>query len=160
MNQYLILLAYIVIGTSCQESDTSSPVPELGFIKMSRSSMDQGDLNQDSVLLSFSFKDGDGDLGQGSSSPVRDISVIDVRTGLISDQFKLPDIPDAKGKPITGDFTIRLFTTCCIFPLMIPPCTAPPQFPYDTIQYEVFIKDRAGHESNHVRTPELVLNCK
>lgn len=57
--------------------------------------MKQGDLNQDSLWLSFSFEDGDGDLGFGSSSGNQDIFLIDKRTDQLQDAFKIPDLPDA-----------------------------------------------------------------
>ncbi|MEP7195666.1 MAG: hypothetical protein ABI851_04055 [Saprospiraceae bacterium] len=152
-------LATLLLLSHCISSDTHSEIPLIKLAGLSKSTMIQGDLNQDSIWISIDFEDGDGDLGWGSSDARKDIFVIDRRTNIISDQFKMPDIPDSNGKLITGTFQIRNYTTCCIFPNNIPPCTSPPQFPLDTISYEIYVKDRAGHESNHVFTQEVVLKC-
>ncbi|MEO6190813.1 MAG: hypothetical protein ABIO44_11085 [Saprospiraceae bacterium] len=160
MNRSLnIIVTVLFIATSCTNNDNTSTNPSIQLIGLSKQSMLQGDLNQDSLLIQISFKDGDGDLGWGSSDSRKDIFVIDKRINLISDQFKIPDIPNSNGKPIEGELLVRLFTTCCLFPNNIPPCSAPPQYPFDTINYEIYIKDRAGNESNHIVTESVQLRC-
>lgn len=154
---YYLLIFMVWIG--CRSNDNLSNIPSIQWIGISKIIMDQGDLNQDSVLIQIAFEDGDGDLGYGSSDPRKDITVIDQRTGLVSDQFKIPDLPNSNGRSIKGDIQLRLYTTCCIFPNNIPPCTAPSQYPFDTIVYEVFLTDKAGNKSNRVISPPVILRC-
>ena len=157
----LTSLALVLVGLiACKDDDQSSNVPFIKFLNTNKKIMKQGDLNQDSLWLSFSFEDGDGDLGFGSSSGNQDIFLIDKRTDQLQDAFKIPDLPDAGGKPISGNASILIFTTCCLFPNNIPPCSNPVQFPNDSLRYELYIKDRAGHESNHVISDWIVLSCK
>ncbi|NOT38655.1 MAG: hypothetical protein HOP11_14880 [Saprospiraceae bacterium] len=150
---------FILIIISCGDKNQISNIPSLIFVGISRDSMIQGDLNQDSVIVKFSFEDGDGDLGWGSTSSEKDIFVVDKRTGLLLDQFKIPDIPDSNGEPISGSMEIRIYTTCCIFPNNIPPCTAPIQYPRNEIQFEIYAKDRSGNESNRIITNKILLIC-
>jgi hypothetical protein len=153
---YLILVSIIF---TCKEDNKISDIPSIKFIGMSKNLMIQGDLNQDSVLISLEFEDGDGDLSSGSESTKKDIFVIDKRTGLLSDQFKIPDIPDSNGEAVSGSLTVRLFNTCCLFLNNIPPCSTPVQYPKDSIIYEIYIVDRAGNESNRVLSSKLYLQC-
>jgi hypothetical protein len=123
--------------------------------------MTQDNLNTDSVFLYFSFTDGDGDLGLESTDTSRNIFIIDKRTGNFQDKFKSPYIPEEGiGNGITGDIELLLFTTCCLFPENIPPCSSPAEYPLDTIIYEIYITDRSGNKSNIIETEPIVLMCK
>ena len=57
------------------------------------------------------------------------------------------------------------YTTCCLYPGgVFNACDqtepAVSQFPVDTLIYEIYIVDRAGHESNRVLTDPVFLQCK
>jgi len=135
--------------------------PEIEYIGLSKSTLDQNSLNTDSLFVTFSFTDGDGDLGHEPADTSRNIFIKDLRTGNFQDKFKSPYIPEEGiGNGITGDIELLLFTTCCLFPdASIPPCSAPDQFPLDTVIYEIFIKDRAGNESNKIKTEPIIIRC-
>ena len=163
MNKLKVLfwLTLILSGwIACKDEVQTSDIPTIKYLSTNKIIMRQGDLNQDSIWLNFSFSDGDGDLGFGSSSGNQDIFLIDTRTNQLQDAFKIPDLPEAGGKPISGNASILIFTTCCLFPNNIPPCSNPTQFPVDSIRYELYIKDRAGHESNHEFSDWIVLMCQ
>ena len=117
-------------------------------------------MNTDSLFLTFSFKDGDGDLGSGANNIRENITIRDGRTGDIYDLFKIPDIPNpGVANGLEGEITIKLFTTCCIFPDNIPPCLSPPQFPTNDLNFTILLKDDAGNESSTITTPFVTLNC-
>ncbi|MDQ3141629.1 MAG: hypothetical protein M3Q56_05210 [Bacteroidota bacterium] len=159
--KFLFWLLFIsFLQPSCTKKEDISNIPTIEFKGLSKKSMKQGALNEDSLFLKFSFKDGDGDLGYGSTNPQKDIVVIDKRTGLIQDQYKLPDLPPSNGNPMSGTAEILIFTTCCLFPQGIPPCESPPQYPIDTLIYELYIRDKSGNESNHILSEFVILNCK
>lgn len=154
----------IVIVSFCITSCTNNPgfddVPEIEFIGFTKSAMDQGDLNTDSLFMTFSFRDGDGDLGSGGNNIRENIIITDGRTGDIYDFFKIPDIPNpGVQNGLEGEITIKLFTTCCIFPDSIPPCQSPLQFPTNELNFGIVLKDDAGNESEVVTTPSIILNC-
>lgn len=155
----ILIFTLLVIIFSCKDDNKISEIPSIQFIGINKNVMIQGDLNQDSVIITLEFEDGDGDLGYGSASTQKDIFVIDKRTGLLSDQFKIPDIPNSNDQAISGSLSIRLYNTCCLFSNNIPPCSNPVQFPTDSITYEVYIVDRAGHESNRIESSKVYLLC-
>ncbi len=156
----IFLISICLIGfSSCDPMGDISDIPKLWFISFSKSEMLQGDINQDSVWLELGFEDGNGDLGFGSKSSDKDIFVVDRRTNIIQDAYKLPDLPDSQGKTISGTIRLRIYTTCCIFPQGIPPCTSPAQFPLDSLSFEIYLKDRSGNESKKINSPYLYLKC-
>lgn len=122
--------------------------------------MTQGFGPEDSLVMTFSFTDGDGDLGSMDDS--LDVFVTDTRLDAAPLTYKLPFVPlQGTGNGISGDIAITLPTTCCIFPNNVPPpCNTLETFPFDTLVYEVYIKDRAGNESNRILSDGIILNCE
>jgi hypothetical protein len=121
--------------------------------------MRQGTGQQDSVWLTIAFTDGDGDLGNnGNDRDSVNVFVIDKRKNQQSETFRIPYVPDeGAGNGISGDIKLLLFTTCCD---VIPPCEPSITKPIDTLVYQISIKDRAGHKSNVVETPNIYLQCR
>ncbi|HOJ90490.1 MAG TPA: hypothetical protein PK622_06465 [Saprospiraceae bacterium] len=149
----------LVVFWSCSKSNDSESVPKITYSGVTKTSLIQGALNEDSLWLNFELEDSDGDIGFGSNSANRDIIVRDLRTGLIMDEFKIPDLPSTDGQKITAKISVLIFTTCCIFPNSIPPCSAPPEFPTDTINFEIKVVDKKGHQSNLIVSEAIVLRC-
>ncbi len=115
----------------------------------------QGSLNNDSIIVTLSFVDQDGDLG-GQNEP--NIFVIDNRNNDIYDTYSLPRFP-VRNKPTIGEIDLRLFNTCCIFPDGIFPCSSPSNFPINEMTLDIYIVDNAGNRSNKVTTPTITLRC-
>ncbi len=135
--------------------------PQIEFISISKDSMDQGIFQQDSLYVTFSFTDGDGDLGRTDQEPENNVFFIDERTGAQDNTFAIPDIPDeGAGNGVEGEIRILLFSTCCIYTDGTDPCQFNPNVPYDTIVYRIYIKDRAGHSSNQILTSPIILRCQ
>ena len=155
------LFVFVIVSFwACAEAPDYSEIPEIEYEGLSKKLMRQGDQFTDSLYIYFSFKDGDGDIGYADSDPRKDIVVIDTRTQVEQERFKMPMVPEqGTGNGISGEVTVRIYSTCCLFPAGIPPCSAPPSFPTDTMAYEIYILDRAGHESNRIRTDPVVLEC-
>lgn len=125
--------------------------------------------NMDSLAVSvtFSYTDGDGDLGFPKSDMVSDITVFDTRVPNFPRQYSLPYIDEqGAGNGISGDITIRLPVTCCIPPplngIPLPACDSlsPSNQLRDTMTYTIQIKDRAGHLSNVIETSPFILICR
>jgi len=116
-----------------------------------------GALNQDSLLVYFSFTDGDGDLGFPQAERTennRDLFVIDTRTDNILDQFHIPYIPPkGASNGIQGTAQIVLFTTCCS-----SGCD-PNQGITDEVIFEIYVKDRSGNQSESIFTSPITLIC-
>ncbi len=155
----IISCLLLVILFSCTQPPDYPPEPVIEFSHLSRGFMSQGFGPEDSIVMTISFTDGDGDLGSTDDS--LDVFVTDTRLDAAPLTYKLPFVPlQGTGNGISGDISITLPTTCCIFPNNIPPpCNTLATFPQDTVVYEVYIKDRAGNESNRVLTDDIILLC-
>ena len=156
-----LLFGILAISFATCISPPDYPIqPEIKFLGLSKNIMRQGLLGiEDSLFLSFSFTDGDGDLGSlGQGKDSVNIFLTDKRTNQPSERFRIPYVPEqGAGNGISGDIRLLLFTTCCN---VLPPCEASTTKPIDTLVYEIFIKDRAGHESNKILTAPIYLQCK
>ena len=161
-----ILVAVAIIACiclflpGCINAPDFAKVPKIEFVSMTKDTMLQGVFQQDSLLVTFHFEDGDGDIGREENADENNVFFIDKRTGQVDNSFGIPFVPpQGSSNGIEGDVHILLFSTCCLFPNGQDPCTPSDLFPYDEIVYEIYITDRAGNESNHIETPPITLIC-
>ncbi|MBT8189613.1 MAG: hypothetical protein KJO29_04230, partial [Bacteroidia bacterium] len=71
-----------------------------------------------------------------------------------------PEIPSIGAQNgIEGEIQVKLFTTCCIFPGLIPPCVNPPEYPTNEITFDIYMFDDAGNQSNTITTQSVTLIC-
>lgn len=150
----------LFIISACSIAPDFSDIPEIEYVGMSKRTMVQSSLLSDSLILIFKFKDGDGDIGTDPSENSFDMILTDSRTGNIFDRFKAPKVPTpGASNGIEGTIELKLYTTCCIFDEMIPPCSSPPDFPTNEFDLSLILYDRAGNESNVIRTELITLLC-
>jgi hypothetical protein len=156
----LILGIFLIHLGACSTDPGFSDIPEIEFISFSKDTMIQNSLNTDSLLLTIAFRDGDGDIGSGRNDIIENIILIDSRTGVIFDRFKIPEIPvSGLQSGIEGELRMKVFTTCCIFPDQTPPCLNPPQFPSNNLAFEIQMIDDSGNRSNKITTEFITLLC-
>jgi hypothetical protein len=116
----------------------------------------------DSVVVTFSYQDGDGDLGYPDSDPSTSVFFRDERDAFPKER-KLPFVdPQGAGNGISGEISLVLPSVCCIFTNSEGIKTACENVPVnrDTLVYVISIRDRAGNVSNEIRTEPIVLICK
>jgi len=155
-----LLLLMMSAGWNCLESPNYPDEPFIEFLDISKDTLDQGIFQQDSLVVRFSFQDGDGDIGKTEQDPQNNIFFIDERTGTQDNTFGIPMIPEeGAANGVEGEIRVLLFSTCCIYSDGADPCTINEQFPLDTVQYRIYIKDRAGHKSNEILTTPIILRC-
>lgn len=157
---FLALLAAILVP-QCVKPPDYPDEPVIKFTSISKTTMKQLPLGPDSVLISFEFTDGDGDLGSINDEP--NIYIQDGRDEFNLPPNQLPYIPpQGAGNGISGLISIVVPSSCCIyndpggFALV---CEDAPIL-FDTLTYVIWIKDQAGHESNKIETPPIGLICK
>jgi hypothetical protein len=162
-SSFLLLAAIVFSG--CYKEPEFPETPTIEFQDISKAiRIDQfSGANKDSVTISLKFQDGDGDLGLNSEEISsaqlnEDYNYVvrvfrKVRGNLV--EFK-PFIPysgfffrlkkDDKPGPIEGtlDYSID-------FPHPFTPKR-------DSVQFQIFLKDRAGNISNTIETETIVLN--
>ena len=155
----LIIVAFMVFG--CVKPPDYPVEPVIEFLSLDKDFMSQGLEDNDLVLATISFTDGDGDLGSEDDSI--SIVITDLRDNSINTSAtRLPMVPpQGAGNGISGEITFRLVLTCCIPPPAFQrgPCAPNPDYPVDTLLYEVYIVDRAGHESNKITLDPIYLQC-
>lgn len=156
----LLIATSVILLSSCNNDPGFSDAPEIEFVSMSKDTLVQGNAFSDSILIKFNFKDGDGDLGV-DRSVTQNISLTDRRTMFDDPTFKIPPLPIGGGQTgIEGTITVKVYTTCCIFPDGTPPCLNPSDFPENELSYDIVLTDDSGNASNVITTPSLVLLCQ
>lgn len=159
----LFLLLSVAFLNACFDGSGFSDEPSISFVSFSKDTLIQAqnggvDQNVDSILIVISFRDGDGDLGDDQFPTVR---LVDQRTN-ITEHFRIPEIPRVESADgIEGEITIEVKTTCCIYEDsdLFLPCNVYPEFPSNTLSYEIFLVDRADNQSNVITTPPITLLC-
>lgn len=159
---YAIFLLFFLLLLSCYRREEISVEPSLEFLYLDKDSIQQGFAQEDSLTIYLHLKDGDGDIGfSNTDSVVNSIYIRDLRTGNISEQFNIPKIPqNIAVNGIEAEIELKLYTTCCLFPNNIPPCSVVNDYPRDTLIYEITIEDRAGHISEPIQTVPIILLCQ
>lgn len=154
---FLLCLLIVAFATCIRPPDYSIE-PQIAFKSMTKTAMRQGFGSEDSVYVTLSFTDGDGDLGGISGTDSLNVFITDKRNNKPVEQtFRIPFVPEAGAKNgISGEIRFLMYTTCC---LSLEPCKATPNRPTDTLIYDIYIKDRAGHKSNVVQTKPILLQC-
>ena len=157
MNWKLLVVVVFIVGFATCISPPDYPIePQILYKALSKTTMRQGQLGtEDSLYMYLTFTDGDGDLGDKDSL---NVFLTDKRNNQTADRFRIPYVPVEGAKNgISGELRILLFTTCCN---VLPPCEPSKTKPIDTLIYDVYIKDRAGHKSNVIQTAPIFLQCK
>lgn len=161
----LFVLAILLNG--CAEAPTYPIEPIIEFKSLNRSEIPQsrsGGVDQiDTLIITFSFSDGDANLGDEDSL---NIFMTDSRDGF-TQSFKINPIPQlGSGDGIAGEIAIKLTNDpnlknfCCTFPNTPLTCIASEQYPVDEMYYTIQIRDRAGNLSNTIQTDPIQILCQ
>ena len=156
-----ILIAGIIIFLSvvtCTSPPDYPIIPHIDFVSQSKSVVRSGQIAEDSIYITLSFTDGDGKLGNNANDP-NSLNIFTVNNlyNQPADSFRLPFIPEQGTKNgISGQIRLRLMTGCC---KGVIPCDPYIKQKYDTLSYNISIKNRAGQLSNVVTTPPILLQC-
>ncbi len=156
----LIALLFTLLVGSCIQPPNYPDIPEIFNAQLLKTVLFQGSPSapRDTLILTFEFRDGDGDLSFPSDSI--DVILTESRFGLTFPQ-RLPYITEeGVGNGISGVITIRQSLRengiCCIANQQN--CTT--EIAQDTFSYLIQIRDRAGNMSNQLRTETITLLCE
>lgn len=148
-NVLFLLLATLLLA-ACQKNDLSK-IPRIGLTYFGPEIMR---VNTDTVRMQFSVEDGDADLGVSKNSSYFDIYIKDFRfdTGYVGYYFPEFDenLKDAT-KGLKGKCVFE-FTTSILYPR-----SDSAHMLSDTTHFEVYIRDKAGNESNHFVTGNVIM---
>lgn len=133
-------------------------IPAIEYVSMTKDTLPRG-IASDSTLITLSFTDGDGDIGQKDT--VSDIFITDSRDGNVT-KGRIPFVPElGASNGIKGEISVVIDNSCCIFPNpLYNGCNEVfPSYPYDQVVYSIYIVDRKGNQSNTVDLPPIYIRC-
>lgn len=144
-----LLMSCLVIVAGCGTPPDLSPIPSISSPGVNQPVIN---VKTDTLFLSFNYEDGDGDLGGDDTA---NGWIIDSRTG-IPLGYKIPQLNSTEvPQAISGTIWFTLAPNTGI------ECDlSPPGRTHDTVSYEIYVRDRAGHESNHIFTQDIYLECQ
>lgn len=154
----LFIAACATILLGCVNEPTFSLVPRIEFRSISKTEMNQATASfADSTRTTIYFEDGDGDIGGDSLS----VFVLDTRTGGDAVSFRVKSIPiEGVSNAISGTISFPIDASCCIYDTGQIPCTPSNPVITQELVYDIYIKDRAGNQSNIVTLPAITLSCQ
>ena len=148
--QYILLFSFLAYLLSCSNDNVFPVEPEISYVDISPKEVRQF---RDSIIIKFSFTDGDGDLGNDDNQ-ILDMVLIDDRVNdpvnpITPEQatipYSLPNLtPKTRNPAIQGTITILVAPTAIRLGL-----------PEDLTSFNIQVKDRAGHESNVIQTEPI-----
>lgn len=140
---FLMLAPLLLWLSGCDDSPVFPVEPKIEFLNLTPREVVQGD----SVLITFSYQDGDGDLGSLGDGETN-LVLVDSRFGegridslvFARNEFSLPNLqPGAKRPSIQGEITVQLsFLTWVAGPGLGPN-------DLDSVRYQILLTDRDGN---------------
>ena len=148
MKQTLCCVAVLLFFWGCKNAPLFPIEPEIVFTDIQPKTIKE---YQDSISIRFSFKDGDGDLGDVQGGDRFSLIVKDNRTQFPDSvrtlKFQIPVLnSNTKNPSILGQIT-----------LAYPPTIVTPGYVKDSTTYTIFIYDQAGHKSNEIITDKVYI---
>lgn len=142
----IVILASFV-GKGCINPQEYPVEPEISNATVSDSIIQEG---IDSLVVSFEFQDGDGDLGNKKGDTITNIFFIDQRTGF-EYTYQMPVIGDRE-QSVDGTVWVTLdpYNITC----------RPFNDGRDTVGYDIYVVDRAENRSNMISTPKVIIQCE
>lgn len=158
---YSLCALALIILSACSEPPAYPDEPIIEFVSLSKMSMQQSFVSTfDSILVTLSFTDGDGDIGSELGDSSSSVLYIDKRQDELQPPRVIPTVGDVGvGKGISGEIFVILPTSCCINVAANTTCERSPGTT-DEVVYEMWVVDRAGNESNRIDLPPITLRCE
>lgn len=160
LQKYGLFLIILLIIAGCKKFETYPPEPIIKFISLTKIPNSSG--IDDKGILKIGFTDGDGDIGLGQGdtlSPYNPgseyyynfyIFFYEKQNGQYV-KFQASTPVHSRIPPIESEVSDRGIKGEIEIELEINNFFSP----YDTIQFEAYIYDRALNKSNVIRTPDI-----
>ncbi len=142
MKRILALATMAALLAGCKKEEVMPSAPEIAFVSMSTQSVHEFD---ERVTVRFSYKDGDGDLGQEDPDNYT-LWVKDARLEG-TDGYHIPPLaPEDVEVPIQGELDVELNALFLLG-----------NSGQEETSYTVYIVDRAGNRSNEFTTGMIII---
>lgn len=138
----LLILGSVLLFFSCKKEEVMPATPEIALLDASPGLVHEF---QDHVTIRFSYKDGDGDLGQSDPDDYS-LWVKDSRLAN-ADGYHIPPLAPLDSEvPIQGQLEVDLTTLFLLG-----------SSGEEVMTYTFQIVDRAGNRSNSITTPPITI---
>jgi len=144
MKKIVLLFLFFVslLIFSCKKAEDIGPIPEIEFISVTPQSVHE---YTESLVFTIKYRDGDGDLGENDSD-AENFFLADSRNNVIY-KFRIPQLaPDNSSIVIEGNLNVTLANTAIL-----------DGSNSQTFTYSIYVKDRAGNQSNTVTTSSVTV---
>ncbi|MEM6396692.1 MAG: hypothetical protein AAF741_10120 [Bacteroidota bacterium] len=150
--------------SSCAQAPDFPNAPVITYTGLSANEVFVSSVQRDSILIYFSFTDGDGDLTNLDSN-VADVFLMDTRDDRLITPLNFPDIDEeGTGNGISGDVTVvvdnQAFILCCIQTQDRDTTICDTTIPTNEYTYKIQVRDRAGNFSNIIETEPITMRCR
>lgn len=144
---FLLLVAFAGCGKEkIVEPEPISKVPAIKFVSIEPGTAVK---YRDQIGITIEYTDGDGDLGENVAD-VKNLFCTDSRNN-VTYQFRIRQLaPDTATIAITGKLKFNLD----------PQGFVDDSHTSETATYSIYVKDRAGNQSNSVETTPLVISAQ
>ena len=141
-------LTYILIVLllfACKRDDALSVVPTIEFQSISPSIAQE---YIDDIIITISYADEDGDLGENPIyNDIDNLFVEDSRNGIVY-HYRIPQLaPNRNEIAIAGNFNITINGSGI----------TDTSLSSQQLNYDIYVKDRAGNKSNTITTSSIVI---
>jgi len=145
-NSFLLALVMGMAFSACKKEkvDLLDPVPSILNVTVNPTDVVE---YEDEIVFSVEYRDGDGDLGENDPD-VTNLFLTDNRIG-VTESFRISQLaPSGSDIAITGTLEVSLPSTG-----ITDNSTA------ETVNYTLYMKDRAGNESNRFTTEDITVRA-
>ncbi|MBL7837088.1 MAG: hypothetical protein JNM67_06205 [Bacteroidetes bacterium] len=142
-NHYILLLFALSTWSACKKDNKAGTAPAISLVSVSSTSLKEF---KDSLTILISYTDEDGDIGQ-ENPDINDLKVKDRRLSEADYYFVKPLAPPDSKISIHGTIAIQIKNT-----FLLGTGNS------EITQFDVQLRDRAGHWSNTVNTPQITIN--
>lgn len=144
MRKSWILLAMLAVAVGgCADDAGISEVPEIEFVSATPQTVIA---YQDSLVVTISYRDGDGDLGENDTDQ-NNLFLEDSRNGVVYG-FRIRQLaPDDATIAIEGNLNVTMPNV----PIIGSGNT-------ESLNYSIWVVDRAGNESERVSSSAITVN--
>lgn len=164
----VIFISLLAIVVSCKKPVSLPPEPKIEFDTIRTiDTIDNPELQNPVIWneIKFRLTDGDGDIGNQAPDTLdnynntfvtmfrkqngifEEYTVTNINNDTIPLEYRLPVIPISGGV----DKSLRAYVYILMEAVNLE------WLPFDTLKYEVYMVDRAGHISNTIETPEVII---
>ena len=172
--RFLFIIILVIFAFSCKKPAVLPPEPVIEFVSVRTiDTVDSPELGNPVIYnkIKFSLVDGDGDIGNEAPNAEHNynntfLKIFKKENGIFSEhkiivhyvvddvpvadtiatEYRLPMVPIAGGQDKTLKAHVFLLIAIDLVKL-----------PFDTLKYEVYVKDRAENISNIIETSEIII---